>query len=233
MGWCRILIVIIIVIILLGLFFYWINRKQISTFGTISGVQGYANDSDPYIKPEILKQLLTPEQCREIIDYAQDKLVDSEVVGGKHKGIRNSQQTWINKANPLVEQLFEKVSEMFDIPVENAEDLQVVRYLPNQYYNEHHDACCDNSPQCENFVKRGGQRKLTVLVYLNNDFGDGYTYFKNTNMKVKPSVGDAVVFYPLAENSSKCHPKALHAGMPVSSGEKWVANIWFRERRFR
>lgn len=228
---CKILIIVIVIVIIIAIIYYLLARNQVSTFGPASNL-GYAADNGPYDKPFIMQQLLTPEHCQKIIEYADGKLVDSEVVGGKIANIRNSQQTWIKKDNPLVRPLFEKISQMFDIPVENAEDLQVVRYQPNQFYNEHHDACCDSNTQCEDFVKKGGQRKLTVLVYLNNDFTEGNTYFKNLDLKVKPPVGDAIVFYPLAKNSNKCHPKALHAGMPVSSGEKWVANIWFRERAF-
>lgn len=229
---CKILIIVIIIFIIIYLIYYFSNKKQISTFENLSSGLGYANTNDPYDKPFILKQLLTPEECNKIIDYASDKLVDSEVIGGKYKLVRNSQQTWIPKNHPLVKSLFEKTSKMFNIPMDNAEDLQVVRYLPNQYYNEHHDSCCDDSSQCENFIKRGGHRKLTILVYLNNNFEQGNTYFKNLDLKVKPPVGDAIVFHPLAKNSNKCHPKALHAGMPVKKGEKWVANIWYRENAF-
>lgn len=231
MNLCKILIIAIIVIIILGFVYYFIGRPQVSTFGPASNL-GYADDDDPYDNPDTLEKLLTPEHCQRIMNFADDKLVDSEVVGGKINSVRNSQQTWIKKDHPLARPLFEKISRMYNIPVENAEDLQVVRYLPNQYYNEHHDSCCDDNVQCTDFAKKGGQRKLTVLAYLNNDFEDGNTYFKNLGLKVKPKTGDAIVFYPLAKNSSKCHPKALHAGMPVSSGEKWIANLWFRERAF-
>ena len=27
------------------------------------------------------------------------------------------------------------------------------------------------------------------------------------------------------------HPDSLHAGKPVLAGEKWAANLWFRERQ--
>ena len=193
---------------------------------------GYANENDPYEYPFILENLLSEEHANEIIEHSRDKLFDSEVVGGKFTDIRNSQQTWILKNDPLVKPIFETISSMFNIPFENAEDLQVVHYGPGQYYNEHHDSCCDDNDKCRDFAKRGGQRIITVLIYLNNDFTEGNTYFKNLDLRVKPKVGDAIVFYPLAKNSNKCHPKALHAGESIKSGEKWIANLWFREREF-
>jgi prolyl 4-hydroxylase len=69
-------------------------------------------------------------------------------------------------------------------------------------------------------------------IYLNDNFTGGHTYFKNLDLKLKPNIGDAVVFFPLADNSNKCHPYALHAGMPIETGEKWIANLWFREGKF-
>ncbi|QKF94208.1 prolyl 4-hydroxylase alpha subunit [Fadolivirus algeromassiliense] len=223
-----IIITIILLLFLLGLIYLTPIIYEHFTTPTLA----YANLNDPYDKPFIINNVLTPEQCIAIVDYAKEKLFDSEVVGGKHSDIRNSMQCWIPKTDPLVKNLFERISQQFSIPFENAEDLQVVRYLPNQYYNEHHDSCCDLNDKCKEFVKRGGQRKLTILIYLNNEFEEGNTYFKNLDLKLKPKTGDAAVFHPLARNSSLCHPLALHAGLPVTRGEKWVANVWFRENKF-
>jgi prolyl 4-hydroxylase len=192
----------------------------------------YADIHDPYDRPYVLKGFITLEHCRKIIEMADGKLFDSEILGGKNPEIRNSQQCWLSKYDPLVRPIIEKISKMYQIPFENAENLQVVRYLPGQYYKEHHDSCCDDNDKCIEFIRKAGQRVITVLIYLNNDFTGGYTYFKNLGVKLKPSPGDAIVFFPLAKGTRKCHPLALHAGMPVISGTKWVANVWFRESQY-
>jgi prolyl 4-hydroxylase len=41
-----------------------------------------------------------------------------------------------------------------------------------------------------------------------------------------------LLFHPLEKKGGKCHPYALHAGMPVTSGEKYIANIWLREKPY-
>ena len=238
--WILFGIIIVILVIVIGLIIYFgskCNKKRVFerfdekniTHSIPAGVLEYAKEDDPYDKPFVINNLITPASRRAIINYARNHLTDSQVLGGKIKGIRNSQQCWISKHDSIIKPIYEKISKQFNIPIENAEDLQVVRYMPGQYYNEHHDACCDNIDKCKEFTKLGGQRKLTVLVYLNDEFTDGETEFKNLGIKIKPNAGDAIVFYPLARNSSKCHPHALHAGLPVSSGEKWIANLWFRE----
>lgn len=228
-----IIIVLIIILILLLVLLYCKIKMSVVLQENFEYPLGYANMTDPYDKPFIIKGFLLPFYCQQIISNAQDKLTDSEVIGGKHPDIRNSQQCWLSKTDPLIRPLFEKISNLFEIPFENAEDLQVVRYLPGQYFNEHHDSCCDGVDKCKEFVARGGQRKLTVLIYLNNEFEGGHTYFRNLDLKLKPATGDAIVFYPLAKGTCFCHPLALHAGMPVDSGIKWVANLWFREKEFK
>jgi len=42
------------------------------------------------------------------------------------------------------------------------------------------------------------------------------------------------VFYSLQtpESGNQCHPLSLHAGMPVTSGQKYICNIWIRERAY-
>lgn len=193
---------------------------------------GYTDASSNYIHPTILPNILTSDQIKNIINYCSKNLSQSLVISGRNDSVRNSRQSWINKNDPLVKPIFEYLSKLYNIPFENAEDLQVIKYEPNQYYKEHHDSCCDNVDSCHNFVKNGGQRILTVLIYLNNTFEGGETYFKNLNIKMKAPPGSAIVFYPLAFNSKLCHPNALHAGLPVTKGEKWVANVWFREKKF-
>ena len=72
-------------------------------------------------------------------------------------------------------------------------------------------------------------------LILLNAITDGETEFPDwndgTKMKVQP--GSAIFFRPLGTNEPKCHPKALHAGTPPSSGVKYVCNVWVRENKFR
>lgn len=210
------------------------NMENIENIKTTKNpyVKGYANKDDPHVKPFVLKNVLSKDDCDLIINHCIDKLEESEEMGGKYVNTRYSQHYWISKNNPLVKPAFERMAKMFNIPFENAEDLQVVKYLPKQYYGDHHDSCCELHTKCTDFVKRGGQRILTVQVYLNDDFTNGETYFKNLDIKMKPGTGNAIIFYPLAIGTNKCHPDALHSNLPVSTGFKWIMNIWFRENKF-
>jgi len=228
------ILIIIIIIIFIFLYVYKNSHKYelMDNISTPKQELSYADINDPYEMPYILENVASTDHCNQIMAYCVDKLQDSQVIGGKMPQIRNSKQCWIPKNNPLAKPLYDIITKIYNLNIENAEDLQVVRYQPGQYYNEHHDSCCENSEKCEQFTKNGGQRILTVLIYLNNDFDDGETYFRVLDKKIKADPGNAIVFHPLATNTNKCHPYALHAGLPVTRGEKWIANLWFRERPF-
>ena len=42
-----------------------------------------------------------------------------------------------------------------------------------------------------------------------------------------------VIFHNLYEGQSVRHRNSLHGGLPVTAGEKWACNLWFRERRYQ
>lgn len=221
------------VVVLLALLTAMIIVVAMRRTRTDTNPLAYANITAPYSKPYIVENFITENHCRQIIKYATPRLKASEILSGNAPLIRNSQQCWISKHNELVHDIFSTISRTFNIPFSNAEDLQVVRYLPNQYYREHHDSCCDANPDCEKFITHGGQRIITVLIYLNRDFTSGATRFPKLNLELKPNPGCAIIFFPLAQNSRLCHPLALHAGLPVKAGVKWISNVWFREAKFR
>jgi prolyl 4-hydroxylase len=196
--------------------------------------RGFTRDDASWKHPEIIKDVLTPEDCKYIIDKATPMFTRSSVVGVN--GIdesRTSQTAWISKNDPVAQKVFEKALEHTGKTMEECEDLQVVKYEPGTYYREHHDSCCDGSQGCIDFEKDGGQRVATLLVYLNSDFTDGETHFPNLDLKLKADPGSAILFHPLGSEEAKCHPKALHAGLPISSGVKYVCNAWVRENKFR
>ena len=192
------------------------------------------NHDDKYVEPFVEKDFLSLKKCKKIINYCNNSgtMIDSMTVGGKNEKVRNSKQYWITKENVLVRDIFKKVEEKYSVNLENVESMQVVRYKPGQYFKPHHDACCDMFT-CNEFLKRGGQRVMTILIYLNEDFTGGNTKFPNLGLEFKPKPGSAIVFRTLGENSRTCHPHALHEGTPVNSGEKWIANIWVREQKFK
>jgi prolyl 4-hydroxylase len=219
------MIVVAVIIIVLGVVALYFSMKS----------RGYTHESAPWEKPQIVRDILTRDECREIIENADPKFARSSLVGiDGPDSSRTSETAWISRDDPLARKIFEKACEMTGKDFENCEDLQVVRYKPETFYRAHHDSCCENSWACKNFENQGGQRVGTLLVYLNSEFEDGETHFpKHGDLKMRANPGSGIFFRPLGAEEPKCHPKALHAGLPITSGTKYVCNAWVRERKFK
>jgi len=197
--------------------------------------RGFATTSNSWDPPTIIDSVLTGEDCKYIIQKANSLFTRSSVVGiNGADSSRTSETAWISKDDPVAQKVFNKACELTGKHMGCCEDLQVVRYKPGTYYRAHHDSCCDDSDACKNFETQGGQRVGTLLVYLNDEFTDGETHFPDHgDVKMKAPPGSAIFFRPMATDVALCHPKALHAGLPISSGTKYVCNAWVRESDFK
>jgi prolyl 4-hydroxylase len=199
---------------------------------------GYDSHESQWEPPTIIRGALTTLECAELINFVETNkmLSTSKIVDIKteiDQQVRRSETAWVNKSNPIALKLCTIAASLAKKTIDCCEDMQVVKYEAGGFYKAHHDACCDDTPICDEFQKRGGQRIGTLLVYLNDSFTDGETHFplfRDSKFKVPP--GDAIFFHPLGEDDKKCHPHALHGGLPISSGVKYICNIWVRESQF-
>ena len=92
----------------------------------------------------------------------------------------------------------------------NRELIQVLDYVKNQKYTWHIDA----SPQPNS---KEYHRKISVILYLSEDFEGGSTKF--VHEEYKPPMGHALIF-----PSNWCFP---HTGTRVTDGKKRVAVTWY------
>lgn len=119
--------------------------------------------------------------------------------------------------------LCNRLASLVGIPAANAEPLVVLKYLPGQEYKPHFDYVPDASQR--------GQRIATVLLYLNEPAAGGETDFPRLGLRVAPRRAKAIGFYNCDEKGEP-DSRTLHAGLPVTQGEKWLATLWFRDRRY-
>lgn len=202
--------------------------KQIGSKVVIHG-------DDDYQIYEIFN-LLTAKECQTLIDIAKEKgLHESKVYNhtvaddGQEVDIvsRKSETTWLKDTeHPTVLKLARITSEISRIPIENQEALQVAHYHVNGMFNEHYDAChYTDLSQCEKMNNGAGQRRCTLLVYLNDDFEGGETEFRDIKAKIKPEVGKAVFFWDTYPDE-KIIDKSKHIAHRIRQGEKWICTKW-------
>lgn len=185
--------------------------------------------------------LLTPAECKELMRYAEEKgLGDSYVwsYDGSSQNIvdtthRKSKQAWLDdQEHPIAMKLALYSEKLTGIPRNHQEQLQVARYDPLGKFNDHYDACdYGDAEYCAKMNNNSGERRSTLLVYLNTDFTGGETEFPLVGFKSKPQVGKAILFWNVDEND-KIIWQAKHRGNQVIGGNKWIATKWSHSKPY-
>jgi prolyl 4-hydroxylase len=179
--------------------------------------------------------LLTADECAALIALATPRLARSETVdqgsgGSEVNRARTSDGMFFERAEtPFIARLEERFAALLQWPVTHGEGLQVLRYRPGAEYRPHHDYFDPSHPGTQAVLQRGGQRVGTLLVYLNAPEAGGATVFPDVALEINPVPGNAVFF---SYDRPDPITRTLHGGAPVLAGEKWVATLWMRERRF-
>ena len=183
----------------------------------------------------VFANLISDEECDEIIALARARLARSETVqtetgSSEVNDARTSQGMFFERGEHAVCARVEaRMAALMHWPLENGEGLQVLRYGPGAEYKPHYDYFDPAQSGTPSILKRGGQRVASLVCYLNTPDRGGATIFPDVQLEVAPIKGNAVFFsYERAHASTR----SLHGGAPVVEGEKWVATKWVREGRF-
>ncbi len=183
----------------------------------------------------VFGQLLSDAECDGLIALARPRLARSETVqnetgGSEVHAARTSDGMFFERGEkPLIARVEARIAELLCWPVSHGEGLQILHYRPGAEYRPHFDFFDPQHPGTPRILERGGQRVGTLVIYLNTPEGGGSTTFPDAGLEVAPVRGNAVFFsYDRAHASTK----TLHAGAPVTAGEKWVATKWLREGVF-
>ena len=180
-----------------------------------------------------IDNFITADDCEHVISLAKD-LMQRAVVSGAAGGVKSEGRTnsvaWIPHANsPRLLEIVGRVADTLGVPVEHAENFQVIHYLPGAEYRTHYDAFDITTERGQRTMRKGGQRITTTLCYLNSVEAGGSTGFKKLDLQVTPATGRLLAFNNCEGTEMHRSDLSLHAGHPVEAGEKWAFNLWFRE----
>lgn len=176
-------------------------------------------------------KVLSGEECDALIAEASKQLVEMTVLGDNTPGYRIAQGTWITEPNEVVQKLRLQIAGATCLPVENQEALHIVHYDVGGEYKPHEDGFYPGEDYYEQAVSRGGQRSHSCMVWLNDGFRGGETHFPLLGKFFTPIKGNMLVWSNL-DDGNRPDIYSKHAGLPVQEGEKWIAIVWVRERRF-
>lgn len=105
----------------------------------------------------------------------------------------------------------------------------VLHYAPGEKYDLHYDFLDPENPAFREDLARHGQRRTTALVYLNQDFMEGQTWFEAIQKTARTPQGGMIAFDNVLGDGSP-DKRSLHAGLPTTLGEKWLLSVWIRDR---
>ncbi len=105
---------------------------------------------------------------------------------------------------------------------------KILHYAPGDTFAEHFDYLNPAEPAYATEIAVRGQRTDTVLFYLNDDFSGGETSFPRIGLSHVGAKGDALLFKNV-DAAGAPDRDTMHAGMPPTSGEKWLFSQWIRE----
>ena len=145
--------------------------------------------------------------------------------------IRTSSTVLLKRTRSEVLPMISRVMKLLGKPACHCEDLQVSRYNAGEFYKTHFDGPGPDERGATEFLRCGGQRLATVLVYLNTVKHGGETAFPcllGGNLRISPERGRALLFFPGREDGT-IDQYLLHEALPVvQDGPKYVAQMWVR-----
>ena len=112
---------------------------------------------------------------------------------------------------------------------QNLEAPAVLHYEVGERIGDHFDFVDPRTPSYEQEMKRLGQRVITFLVYLNDGYEGGDTYFQKLNLSHRGGRGDALSFVN-ALPDGRPDLRTVHAGTPPTGGTKWILSQFIRDR---
>ncbi len=129
----------------------------------------------------------------------------------------------------LVQSIDQRLAAAAQLPLSYGDVLSVLHYRPGETYRPHFDFFDPAFPQHAVQLADRGQRVLTMLVYLNDEYRDGHTQFQRLNWSFRGQPGDALMFSNV-DADGEPDRMTLHSGASPTAGEKWLLSKWFRNR---
>lgn len=185
----------------------------------------------------VLEGVLSPQECDELMTMARPRLKPSTTVDPTTgfdmvSTNRTSEGMFFRlEENPFIARLDRRISALMQLPVENGEGLQVLRYPEGARSAPHFDFLMPTNAANQASIARSGQRVSTLVIYLNDVKRGGETVFPEIGFGVTPRRGNAV-YFEYCDARNQLDGRSLHAGSEVTAGEKWVVTKWMRQKKF-
>lgn len=190
----------------------------------------------PAPKFSVIEGFASAAECEWLIERGRRNLTRAKVYrrdAAGHAEVENRTNTesdfTIVNADLVVSLIRDRIAAGIGVGVRFFEMTKLLNYQPGQFFRLHADFQAPDTPALAREIEVRGQRVMTFLVYLNDDFEGGETDFPRIGYRYKGRRGDALFFVNVDEAGAPDY-RTVHAGLPPTSGTKWLLSQWVRSR---
>lgn len=188
--------------------------------------------TNPLIR--IFPEFSSKEICQWMIKRAQPRLDRARVYDAVHQQVTthhtrtNSSASFELFDTDLVNILLQyRMASCLGVTIRNFEAATVLHYAPGEEITEHFDFIDPHVPDYQQQIARSGQRIVTFLVYLNDNYASGETEFPRLGLQHKARRGDGLFFVNVQPDGNP-NLQTLHAGRPPLNADKWIVSQFVR-----
>ena len=181
------------------------------------------------INPRIatVKNFVAPDVCDALVEIARGRLEPIGIAGENPIGldVAGAMRFGVDDLSLQTILLLDRIAELVGVPHRGLEAPTIMRFAGGKDYPAHVDYLDPSNPEQAELIARNGQRAVSFLVFLNDDFSGGEINFPSVPMQFKAKKGDALFWWNI-DNDGAPAPATLNGNLAVTSGEKWVLSQW-------
>src|SRR5437660_8233761 len=207
-------------------------RAAVDIAGWLRIPEGRVFSDEPRIAT--VKGYLSAPACDWLIALGRSNLKAAQVYDAETGNLRadsnrnnSAAQLDLERMDTLTAFVRARIAALANVSIVGLETSQVLHYRVGEEFAEHCDFLDPSNPGHARDVALHGQRALTVLVFLNDDYEGGETAFPALGRGFKGRKGDALVFWNLTPEGAPDW-RTRHIGTAPSRGEKWLFSQWVR-----
>jgi prolyl 4-hydroxylase len=182
------------------------------------------------------QSFVTDSVCEWLIEQARPNLKRALIydpVGGKdiadHMRTNSAAGFDLIHADVVQAAVQYRMAAAVGIPVDHMEGPTVLHYAVGEQITNRYDFVNPRIPNYDAEIAKRGQRIITFLVYLNDDYEGGETDFPELGLRYHGARGHGL-FFTNALPNGEADLRMVHAGLPPKDNDKWLMSQFIRNR---
>ena len=168
-----------------------------------------------------------------LIDHTRNRLEQAQANDVSGDSIRTARTAAFGpqQRDLVLAIMQQRAGRMSGARIELHEPPNVISYEPGQEYRLHVDYIDPSIPEFQAELQQLGQRSVTIVTYLNDDFDGAETSFPDAGLKFRGNIGDALIWSNLMPDGTP-DVNSKHLALPPTRGRKWVLSQWIRTKPY-